>query len=595
MRSQIEVRLEDLKRVLERTNEHNLRVLAKVASQLELWKAQVLREKSIYHTMNLFNYDVGRRCLIAEGWCPDNDNDRRTIAEALRVANNRSGALAKTVLQVVDTVDTPPTYYKTNVFTENFQAIIDSYGIARYREINPAPFTVITFPFLFGVMFGDVGHGFIFLLIALYLLWNEKKFLKMSLNEMVEMLFTGRYLFLLMSIFSIYCGALYNEYFGLAADFFGTTWCWEPDGITEPITEGTSAILCYQLDGTAARAYPFGVDPMWKWSENELDYYNSLKMKMSVLMGVTQMVFGIILGLFNHVHFRKPLNIIFEWIPQMVFILSIFGYMDLLIVYKWLINWYNPHFGVDNQAGPRLINLMIFMFLTPWKLEDQYLMFPGQLYVQWVLIILAVIAVPMMLFPKPLIMRWQYYRAHPEAKNKNKKKEAEGGYQALAVDDHDHDHDHHHHEGESGGHGGHGEHGEEFDFGDIFVHQCIHTIEYVLGCVSNTSSYLRLWALSLAHAQLAEVFYQRAWLFSMTMQFSNFFTIFVGWAIWAGLTVGVLLIMESLSAFLHALRLHWVEFQNKFFMADGHKFLPFSYKNVLEEEAKKAKDARSTQ
>lgn len=566
--SQVNTRLDDLRVVIARTLEHRRQVLFDVARQLSVWEMKVKKEKAIYHTMNMFNYDVGRRCLIAEGWCPKASIE--DVQLALRKARDRSGALVPSILSIIKPTEEPPTYFKVNKFTKAFQNIVDAYGVARYREINPAVLTIVTFPFLFGIMFGDVGHGILLLLATLYMIYKEKEWEGQELSEMIATPFQGRYVMLLMAIFGIYCGFIYNEVFSVPMNLFGSRFeCCNNDNLTYHIKPGFED-----------RVYPIGVDPVWKGAGNELLYYNSLKMKNAIILGVIQMCVGIFMKMFNAIYFRQSLDLFFEFIPQILLMLSLFGYLCFLIVYKWL----TPYYRMDMEefknnstttlgsshtfTAPMLLNTMIYMFLSPFKApsEDAVAVFSGQYIVQGLLLILAFVCVPWMLLPKPLILRSRHNK-------KMAMKKAAGGNSAHEEEEHD--------DAEGGGHGGGHGHGE-FDFGEMFVHQVIETIEFVLGSVSNTASYLRLWALSLAHSELSTVFWDMG-LIGLGVKNGPLGVVII-FAVWTGVTVGVLLIMETLSAFLHALRLHWVEFQNKFYKGDGKKFLPFSYERMFSGE-----------
>ena len=125
----------------------------------------------------------------------------------------------------------------------------------------------------------------------------------------------------------------------------------------------------------------------------------------------------------------------------------------------------------------------------------------------------------------------------------------------------------------------------DHSFSEAFIHQTIETIEFVLGTVSNTASYLRLWALSLAHSQLAEVFFNLVFKYTLQVKDDEWWlTIVLAivlWPVFWGITFSVLMLMDCLECVLHTLRLHWVEFQNKFYKGEGYKFRPFRYEAIL--------------
>nr|XP_023967149.1 V-type proton ATPase 116 kDa subunit a1 isoform X2 [Chrysemys picta bellii] len=602
MASGVNTRIDDLQMVLNQTEDHRQRVLQAAAKTIRVWFIKVRKMKAIYHTLNLCNIDVTQKCLIAEVWCPVADLD--SIQFALRRGTEHSGSTVPSILNRMQTNQTPPTYNKTNKFTSGFQNIVDAYGIGTYREINPAPYTIITFPFLFAVMFGDFGHGILMTLIAVWMVVRESRILSQKNdNEMFNTIFTGRYIILLMGVFSMYTGLIYNDCFSKALNMFGSSWSVRPmfskGNWTEELLQNTPVLqLNPAVAGVFSGPYPFGIDPIWNIASNKLNFLNSFKMKMSVILGIIHMLFGVTLSLLNHIYFKKPLNIYLGFIPEMIFMSSLFGYLIILIFYKW--SAYDAHTSKD---APSLLIHFINMFLFSYADPSIKMLYKGQIGLQCFLVVVALLCVPWMLVVKPLVLRHQYLRRkHLEGQPMEGQVSTVQNAQALeaaaaATGTHNFG-------GIRVGNGPteedaeiiqhdqlstHSEDGDEpaedevFDFGDTVVHQAIHTIEYCLGCISNTASYLRLWALSLAHAQLSEVLWTMVIHIGLSVRnLAGGFALFFLFAAFATLTVAILLIMEGLSAFLHALRLHWVEFQNKFYIGTGFKFLPFSFDNIRE-------------
>jgi len=287
------------------------------------------------------------------------------------------------------------------------------------------------------------------------------------------------------------------------------------------------------------------LDPIGQLGANKIIFLNSYKMKLSIIFGILHMIFGICMSVVNFNFFRHRSSIFLEFIPQILFLVLLFLYMVFMMFYKWVA--FGPKLEPPFSPGcaPSVlilfINMMLFGSNTPQDGCEEF-MYDGQKLLQLIFVLVALLCIPWMLLGKPLFMICTGQKAH-------------------------------------------GEHGEDEPMSEVWIHQAIHTIEYVLSTISHTASYLRLWALSLAHAQLSEVLWNMLmtigtrrdnWIGGIVLYF-----IFGAWAV---LTLAILVMMEGLSAFLHTLRLHWVEFMSKFYTGTGFMFQPFSFKAIINEE-----------
>lgn len=134
------------------------------------------------------------------------------------------------------------------------------------------------------------------------------------------------------------------------------------------------------------------------------------------MYGVMQMLFGTCLRMSNQIYQRKIIDLIFEGITQFVMLTALFGFMDWMIIGKWLTNW-DEMIADKNQQPPGVIMAMIVMFLSGGKYEqpaaDSGVMpwadlVPAQTFMMNWCVIIAFMCAPLMLLVKPCY----YSRAH---------------------------------------------------------------------------------------------------------------------------------------------------------------------------------------
>jgi V/A-type H+-transporting ATPase subunit I len=179
--------------------------------------------------------------------------------------------------------DKPPSVLRNPVFARCYELLVEAYGLPSYHELDPTIIWVFSFPIIFGLMFGDVGHGII-ITIAGFLI--KPLFDKYKIRgEMFDPLYKGRFLIISCGIMSMFFGFLYGDFFG-------------PTYTENHLLPNGPYWFTYLTGGLFTR-------PPW-FSPSELEFGGPMRLlKIAVIVGIIQITFGIVLDLFNKMRLKE--------------------------------------------------------------------------------------------------------------------------------------------------------------------------------------------------------------------------------------------------------------------------------------------------
>jgi V/A-type H+-transporting ATPase subunit I len=371
-----------------------------------------------------------------------------------------------------------PTYISNPAFMKPTEDVVKAFGIPSRHDLDPTKFMAFSFPLIFGLVFSDVGQGFLIFLIGYAALRANKK--GQDWGAILGYVQNGAQGLMLMGIFAMIGGFLFGSFFG-----------------AETV-----------------------IEPLWPTFAHTDPNRSTHMLKLSIEVGVIHISMGIILALYNELkykHMRKALINLSYLIMYLGFIILIFG-----VSYNSVGNWF---------LTTGTVSLWVPIVGIGFGTGAHNPLYP--------VIPIAPLYFTLIMFIVPLVIMLLA--------------SIKGGMDGI-----------------------------------------VHLLESVIGMISHTVSYARIFALNTVHIILSSVFITMLPPL-LTIYFPSFSLFGVEiiphevyyhttetWAAPSmpllGAFIGTLIvgILEGLLGFMHTLRLHFVEWFSKFYHAGGVEFQPFS-------------------
>jgi V/A-type H+-transporting ATPase subunit I len=103
--------------------------------------------------------------FLISGWMPASDLDRVKKA----VESSAGHAIAMEVLKPDPNRQSIPSLVRSPRWLQPFEELVTTFGLSSYNEVDPTLIVTVSFLIMYGMMFGDLGHGLLLLIVGLWL------------------------------------------------------------------------------------------------------------------------------------------------------------------------------------------------------------------------------------------------------------------------------------------------------------------------------------------------------------------------------------------------------------------------------------------